>query len=40
MFERAEEGLGRKARSTLKKSAKKLAADEQARFLALLASKE
>jgi 3-methyladenine DNA glycosylase AlkD len=36
MFAQAEGGLSRKARSTLKKSAKKLTPDEQARFLELL----
>jgi 3-methyladenine DNA glycosylase AlkD len=38
MFEQAEKGLSRKARSTLKKSAKKIAPDEQARFLDMLES--
>jgi 3-methyladenine DNA glycosylase AlkD len=36
MVEQAEKGLPRRARSTLKKSAKKLAPDERARFLGLL----
>ena len=38
MVEQAEKGLSPKARSTLKKSAKKLAPDEQARFLEILES--
>jgi 3-methyladenine DNA glycosylase AlkD len=36
MLAQAKTGLSRKARSTLKKSAKKLAPDEKAQFLALL----